>query len=833
MNQYIVRLDSKSALQESQAGGKGASLAWLRRNGFRVPPGFLITSTAFHDFLTDFGIEVLAQRSTWTQSDLERIRELLVACRIPDPITRAIGSAYRRLGGPVAVRSSMVGEDTAITSFAGQLDTILNVQGDRELLSAVKRCWASMFNWRLFSYLAEREATSPALAMESFSMAVVVQRMVDARAAGVAFSADPVTGQPCVVIEAAHGSGDAVVRGLVEPDHYRVDARGVLAESILAKKEAPVLGEEQVFQLANVVKKVTSKANAPQDIEWTWDGADFHLLQSRPITSLIGRRVYSTTMVSDMLPGLIKPLVWSVSTRSKLTHVLGRIFTELIGPNDIDFTLLAERIHSRMYADQTTLGELLERMGLPANFFEVMSRDEQAEQRHRMPLTRKSLRTMYRLLRFVWRYSRAGDEISAFIERHDQELAPYRRADWTSENAQDLLVHAEQLIGIYSESMWVNFIGPLNMMARNRIVFQLVQRWAPDVVPSDLVRGLMGLKSLESNHELQTLAMDAQRLEPEVQRLLIEADDETIRAALSASEQGQVMAGRVDAFLDRYGFLSASGTDLSRTPWVENPVVIWRAIGRDAANPRERTRKDDDSIREEARERVRRKLKWVQRILFDRLLASTVTYIRLREQSSFLISEDSFEMRRVFLALADRLIERDDLRNRDDIFYLTYNEIQELVAGKLEANATRKLVTTRRAEMEADALIDPPATICGEWVPAQTVALPEGQEYLVGISGSSGLAQGYARVVLDPAKAPANLTQDDILVVPFTDVSWTPLFGGIGGVVAETGGQLSHSAIVAREYGLPAVVNVKHATRLIKDGQSIAVDGNNGRVYLK
>ena len=875
MSRYTVSLDSKLSLQKDRAGGKGASLAWLRRNGFNVPPGFVVTPAAFQDFLTSLGIERLAKRADGTHgsslpagclpsaSDLERIRELLMACRIPDPVARSIGRAYRKLvgrrepGGPVAVRSSMIGEDTTVTSFAGQLDTTLNVQGEQDLLTAVKRCWASMFNWRLIRYLVEHEtlrATDgpapadnkhPGTVLEHFSIAVVVQRMVQGKAAGVAFSADPVTGAPCVVIEAVSGLGDSLVRGLAHPDRYVVDARGVLAEAVPAHadnkhpEDELVLGENDVLRLAAVVRDIASRTDTPQDIEWAWDGTRFHILQSRPITSLIGQRTYSTSMVSEMLPGLIKPLVWSVSTTSKLRNVLGRIFTELIAPTEavgetnIDFALLAKRIHSRVYANNTMLGELLERMGLPANLFEVMSRDEQVERRPRPPLTSKSLRTMIRLLRFVWRYSRVTDEISAFIERHNHELEPYRQADWSSQEPHHLLAQVDQLIHIYSETMWVNFIGPLNMMARNRLLCQMVQRWAPDVVPSDLVRGLMGLKSLESNRELHNLAAQARSLGLEIQHLLTMENDETIRAALSASEEGRAMADKMDAFLDRYGFLSASGTDPSRTPWVENPTVIWHAIGRGATDWREAVQEDVEAVRERARRHVQANLNWIQRIIFDRLLASTIAYIRLRERSSFLISEDSFEMRRLFLALGDHLVQHGAMNQRDDIFYLTHDEIKDWVEGKLEAASVRELVTTRSAEMEADVLIDPPSTICGDYVPTQPITRTEGQEHLTGIIGSSGLARGHARVLLDPAEAPPTLTRDDILVVPFTDVSWTPLFAGVGGVVAETGGQLSHSAIVAREYGLPAVVNVKHATRLIEDGQTIIVDGNHGRVVLK
>lgn len=189
-------------------------------------------------------------------------------------------------------------------------------------------------------------------------------------------------------------------------------------------------------------------------------------------------------------------------------------------------------------------------------------------------------------------------------------------------------------------------------------------------------------------------------------------------------------------------------------------------------------------------------------------------------------------MRRIFLALADHLVAGGDLAERDDIFYLTYGELLQVVDGQLDPDFVNETVGARKTEMERDAQIEPPDTVCGDVVPTRLVSLPQDQEYLVGIGGSSGLASGSARIVLEPSQAPVSLTRDDILVVPFTDVGWTPLLAGIGGIVAETGGQLSHTAIVAREYGLPAVVSVGQATRLIQDGQRVTVDGGSGRVYL-
>jgi pyruvate,water dikinase len=472
-------------------------------------------------------------------------------------------------------------------------------------------------------------------------------------------------------------------------------------------------------------------------------------------------------------------------------------------------------------------------MGLPANFFEVMARDEKAERRHRPPLNARALRTYLRMARFAFQHIRMRDEISAFIERHGCELEPYRRADWSQEPPDRLLASAERLAALYSENMWYNFVGPLNMMGRNRMMNRLVERHAPDVHPADLLRGLMGLKSLESHRALQALAADAGQLGGDMPEFLMEGDEAAIRARLAGSATGRTLLHEVDAFLDRYGFLSACGTDLSRTPWCEEPTLIWRAIGRMARNPSQGIADDVLQVRDAARARVRARLNPVQQRLFDRLLQSTVAYVDLREKSSSLISEDSFQLRRVYAALADRLVADGVLEQRDDVFYLTHEELKALVDGDMEAEGARARVARERMQMTIDAQVDPPDTLYGDHVPVAQRVLPEDQPYLCGICGSSGYVEGYARVVLDPAAVRSALTPQDILVVPFTDMSWTPLFSGIGGIIAETGGQLSHSAIVAREYGLPAVVNVKRATRLIKDGCRVAVDGTNGRIYLK
>jgi phosphohistidine swiveling domain-containing protein len=846
MNRYILDLDSRTATRQAYSGGKGTNLARLRKQGARVPPGFVITPAAFREMLLACGLEQSAGQRSWTRDEAQYVRELLLVSPVPEHLVWQIGRAYRRLGGRVAVRSSMVGEDSSGASFAGQLDTVLNVEGTDRVLEAVKRCWASTFGWRQISYWDERGNHSPDARYAVPDTAIVVQRMVDAQAAGVAFGADPVTGQRIAIIEATQGLGDTLVRGLVEPERHVVDARGELVQTWPVGEAEPVLQEEQVLGLARLVRRINRWMRSPQDVEWAWDGEHFYVLQSRPITSLTGKHIYSNSMVSEMLPGLIKPLVWSVSVQSKLENVLGRVFDELIGPADeeqIDYSLLARRFHSRIYADNTVIGRLLERMGMPVNAFEMMSRDEQAA-RHRMPLNLRTMRAMWRMARFVWRHARITDAIEAHIARHDRDLERFRRATWTQE--QDplvLLCSVEQLIELYSQSMWYNFIGPIHMMVRRRWLDRIVGQRAPDVATEDLLRGLVGLKSIESNRGIQALADQARALDEDVLDLMASGSDPGIREALAAlptNAAGDLLR-QVDGFLQEYGFLSVNGTDFSQTPWIENPTMIWHAIGSAARQPERsghvESQESVSSIRDRAQETVRARTKGIHRLLFDRLLASTIAYVDLRERSSFALSEKSFQMRRLFLALGRHLIARGELDQPDDVFYLTLEEVQQLFDGASqtgsEQGSARERVAARRAEMEADARLELPDTFCGDQAPACSIWPEEPQDILSGIAGSSGRVEGRARIVVDPAQAALSYERQDILVVPFTDVSWTPLFVGIGGVIAETGGQLSHSAIIAREYGLPAVVNVKNATRLIREGQTVIVDGTRGKVYLQ
>ncbi len=607
-----------------------------------------------------------------------------------------------------------------------------------------------------------------------------------------------------------------------------MDARGELAEVGGGNGETPPLDPPAVLELAGTIRRIAAAKAVPVDVEWLHDGERFWFLQARPITTLAGKRIYSSRMVADMSPGLIKPLLWSTNTQSITRNVFARLFTELIGPNDIDYTRLVRRIHSRLYADVTGLGELLVAVGLPANFFEMMVRDERGE-RPRIP-TRYKLR-MLRYAPFLWRHLRSEKALRRFVVKQDAALARFRAADWSSTSPADLCESADQLLALHGRSQWFVFLAALNLMLRRRFLERSLRAHAPDVRARDLLRGNTGLRALEPNEMLQVAGRIACGLTPGQRSLLEDGDDERIRTALAETVGGHELLATIDVFMTRYGFLSANGTDFSSASWIEQPTLIWRSVVRQVHVGENGGQPGPPQSEHGTAEEIARRLPWMRRRLFRRFLASTRAYLDLRERASFLFSEDTYEFRRVVLAMADRLVADGRIAVRDDAFYLYRAELWRLAAGELRGEEARRLVASRRAEMADDAACEPLETICGEdhepiaEIPRRSAA------HLVGIGGSPGKVEGFARIVRDPMDAPADLGDRDILVVPFTDVGWTPLFAGIAGIVAEAGGQLSHTAIVAREYGLPAVVSVRQATRELRDGEAITLDGRRGRVY--
>jgi len=844
---FIVRLSSRKAVNDSLTGGKGAGLARILRGGFPVPPGFVITTTAFRDALvsaaqfiaaggdrsragTPIGrTEKLALTSGHPDTEsLESARRFLLDWDIPLRLRRAILGAYRKLDGLVAVRSSLVGEDSKPASFAGLLDTVLDVRGEDALINAVRKTLASAFSERLWAYIAQNASGSGS---RPLSIALVVQSMVPAEVSGVAFSVDPITCRPGVVMEAVPGLGEALVQGRVRPDRYRLDPRGEIEEILPIRPQAPLLDEPSVRRLGNLVRAISDFAGTPQDVEWSWDGRRFHILQARPISSIAGKPVYSRRIISDMAPGLVKPLIWSTKHATIVNNVFAPIFETLTGRTGIDYTEMSARFYSRAYMNVTLIGGLFARIGLPPNFFDVIARDERAGRKW-FRLRLRMIPALIRLARFGFRQSRIERRIGPFLKAQHRRLEEFRAMNWAAQRPESLLGHLDRLKTLHASSQWYVFVVSLNMLIRSRMLSRMIVKHCPGTNPRDVMKGYGRRSSLMPFEEMKNMAVAAMRVDGGLLARMAGEEEFDPSGELSATAQGRELLGEFERFMCRYGFVSANGSDFSEVPWVENPKLIWKTIARLALAQESQPPDAAKTHREETLGLVRAGFGPIRRRAFDRLHASTVRFIAWRERVSLLMTEDSYHMRRCVLALGDKLAGSKVLAAPDDVFFLFSDELERVLCDPAEASGAATKISSRKSELAEDAALDPPETFCGGTPVTLERPTAEGLEFLSGIGASAGVRKGRARIIHDPARGVGRLEPTDILVVPFTDVGWTPVLAAAGGIVAETGGQLSHTSIIAREFGVPAVVSVRNATRLIREGQLITLDGTAGRIYL-
>ncbi len=834
MNHLIIPLNSKkkSATNKYLVGGKAANLVKLNQLGFPTAPGFIITTAVFHQIIRQSGLSIPAVLEELDTSAYNSLKDHIVSSPFDLRFENKIRKHHQKFDGMAAVRSSMVGEDQASTSFAGQLDTFLNIQ-DEQLIDAVRKCYASLFKPQLHKYISGRQISLISENADLLSMAVVVQQMVRAKYSGIAFTADPICGRREVIIEASEGTGEAIVSGMTNPDRYIVNANGKISEMIPVKNDQPMLSHKQILFLAESANQIARHLEFPQDVEWAWDGTDFIFLQTRPISTLVGKDIYSSKLMADMSPGLVKPLQWSTNTLAMSTHVFGRLFTKIIGPNDIDFAKSIRLIHSRVYANLTFFEELFQKIGLPGNFFEMIARDEKGR-RHRPKLNFRMLPIiLFRFLPFIWKYARITNQMNTFVTKQDNALDAFRKSDWTGIGTTEKFKRLKKLMQLHNDAQWSIIVTALNMTIRNTLLKKMIRKHAPSVEPSDLIKGLSGLEGLEPNKELDKLSQDLRPLGETLIRLCLQEEDQKIRQQLSSSTEGKRLINKFDAFMSKFGHLSANTTNFTETSWIENPNLIWSLVGSGALKKKQNHNENTEITRAARKNEVLKHLNLPQRLIFKRLLNSTITYMTLRERLSLLLSDDTYQFRRLILSLADDLVRKGILTKRDDIFYLFYDELESIHKDGPPSNKISTKVKQRRWQMEQDAQIIPDDTICGDQIINRPQLKSSTSEFLTGICGSSGMKQGYAYVVENPNSVEKTLTAEDILVVPFTHVGWTPLFSSIGGIIAETGGQLSHTAIVAREYGIPAIVNVRQAMQTIKTGQPLTIDADTGRIYLK
>ncbi|MFJ7586796.1 rifamycin-inactivating phosphotransferase [Streptomyces sp. NPDC097617] len=861
--QYVRDLREVDETQVAVVGGKGAQLGGLSRiEGVRVPDGFCVTTDAFRRIMAGAPSidERLDRLSRVDPDDREAIRTLSARIRrtvegiaVPDDLAAAITGGLTRFGeqDAYAVRSSATAEDLPTASFAGQQDTYLNVVGPAAILRHISQCWASLFTERAVVY--RRRA---GIDHRAVHMAVVVQRMAFPHASGILFTADPVSGDRKVsTVDAGLGLGEALVSGLVNPDVFRVRDDEVVARAIAAKQRAvtalpaggtrevaidaqrqeqPSLTDAQVVRLARLGRRIEAHFGRPQDIEWCLVEDDFRIVQSRPITTLfpVPRRedeenhVYVSVGHGQMMTDPMKALgfsMWQLTAMVAMHEAGGRLFVDVTGrlASPASRAGLLDALGKGDPLVRDALESVLDRGdfvpslpdrgtgGPPAGGAPAPIETDPAVVTGLIERSRESIAALERDIR-----TKSGPELFDFLLEAFEE---HKRVLGDPVSIQAIMAGMEA-------TWWLN--DRLAQWLGEKNAADTLTLSAPDNITSE-----MGLALLDVADVIRPL--------PEVVAFLRGVEDESFLDGLTKLAGGTEARDAIEAYLDRYGMRCVGEIDITRPRWRERPDTLVpvildnvRNFGPGAAERRfEQGRRKALQKEQDVLSRLRalpdgdRKADETKRMI-DRVR----TFIGYREYPKYGIISRYFVYKRALMAEADRLVAAGVIAEREDVFHLTFQELHEVVRSNRPAD--RQLVRQREEAFRAYHALTPPRVLTsdGEALTGsyRRDDVPAGA--LVGVPVSAGTVEGRARIVLDMAEA--DLEAGDILVTAFTDPSWSPLFVGIAGLVTEVGGLMTHGAVIAREYGLPAVVGVEGATRLIRDGQRIRVHGSDGYIEI-
>jgi rifampicin phosphotransferase len=876
MNSYVIGFHEIDKTKLMVVGGKGLNLGELSRvAGIRVPEGFCVTTEAFNKAIGHNGEfhALLEQLSALKVDDREKIgetsrniRRVIEGIEIAGDIETEISRHLSKLGEEhaYAVRSSATSEDLPLASFAGQHDTYLNIKGKAAILRHTAKCWASLFTDRAVIYRIQNGFDH-----RKVSMSVVIQRMVFPQAAGILFTADPVTANRKVLsIDASFGLGEALVAGLVNPDIYKVREGRIVDQKIAAKKLAvyalpeggtaqreieperqnrQTLRDEQILQLERMGRKIEAYFGCPQDIEWciTEEHPDrsnlFYIVQSRPITTLFpipendGQlRVYVSMGHQQMMTDPIKPLGMSILGMlhgakppqkaggrlfMDLTHDLasaeGRQMLGALGRNDPLIGNAIRRLTQRQdFIERLPRGKGVIRKSLAGGsrvmnlrIARIFRRNDPAVLQHLIADSEASIKELRQRIANL-----SGDELFAFILQDNQQLKTLR-------DPRSLAA----IIAGQKALFWLN-AHMEEWLGEKGVADTLSQSVANNVTSE------MGLELLD--------VADVVRQYPAVIDYLRHASAETFFADLAQLPGGDAVSRSLRAYLEQYGMRCSGEIDITRTRWSEEPTALIPILlshiknfepgasgakfeqGRLAAEQKERELLGRLEELPDGRQKAKKAKKMIG------VLRNVIGY---REYPKYGLIQRYWIYKQALLKEAAMLVQKGCIREQEDIYYVSFEELREAVrTNKLDTS----IITRRKAEYDVYKKLMPPRVMTseGEIISGERIGGNIPRDALAGVPVSAGIIEGRARVLLKMEDAV--IEKGDILVTRFTDPSWTPLFVSVKGLVTEVGGPMTHGAVIAREYGLPAVVSVENATQLIKDGQRIRVNGTEGYVEV-
>jgi phosphoenolpyruvate synthase/pyruvate phosphate dikinase len=877
MKSYIQRIRNKTQFDISSVGGKGANLIELAAiEGIHLPEGFCVTTDAYIKTFESCAElnRLLDQLSTMQVHHKDEITAISAQIRrvienrgIPQDITDAIEAELQIHGDDLsyAVRSSATAEDLPTASFAGQHDTYLNIIGKDSILKHMRKCWASLFTDRAVMYRIHNSFDH-----RKVFLAVVVQFMVIPESSGIMFTADPVTSNRKVVsIDAGYGLGEALVSGLVTADNYKVLEGEIITKTIGKKNHAiytlknggteereigsdlrdtQALTDAQILELEHLGRRIEKYFSCPQDIEWCRHEKEFYIVQSRPITTLYPiperndgkNRVYMSGGHLQMMTDPIKPLGMYF-----LKTVLGNnpaVYYELGGRLFLD---LSQDLSSLM--GRAMVSSLLGAMGddLLTNAVKKIAKQKQyiktlPRGKDRVFQVSKDDVSFAPLIHAFKIYRKNDPDIikklinreTQSIERLQQEIAKLSGDDLFAYIQDDHHGRRKKLV---TPEVAGAIAVPL---LAGQWLNKKIEKWLGEKNAADtFIQSVPNSVTADSGLALLDVG-DVVRKYPEVLAYFEHAKDETFFDDLAKLEAGSAVSKSIQEYLDHFGMRCSGDIDITTARWSEKPTRLIPMILSNISNyePNARMAKHKQGIKE-SEERIQDLANRLEKLRGGKRKAKKLkkiagimrNHIGYREYPKFSYIQRYFIYKQALLKEAAKLVKKGVIQEKEDIYYLYFDEFREAVkTGKVDY----EIIIKRKAKFKTYEKLTPPRVMTsdGEIITGEYDKKDIPIDALPGVAVSSGIIEGRARIV--QKMEDADLEDGDILVAEYTDPSWTPLFVSIKGLVTEVGGIATHGAIIAREYGLPAVVSVENATRLIKDGQMIRVNGTTGYVEI-
>jgi phosphoenolpyruvate synthase/pyruvate phosphate dikinase len=870
MNRYVIYFQEIDRSKFMTVGGKGANLGELFRiGGIQVPEGFCVTTEAYKK-ITENNQELnslLDELTHLKAEEREKISEISAKIRIAiervsirKDIAEEIAACLTKFGekDAFAVRSSATAEDLPTASFAGQQDTYLNIIGKDVIIKHISKCWASLFTGRAIIYRLQNGFDH-----RKVYLSVVIQKMVFPQAAGILFTADPVTSNRKVLsIDASFGLGEAMVSGLVNPDSYKVCNGKIIDKKISTKKLAiyalkdggtkereieperqnkQVLTDEQILLLERMARKIEEHFGRPQDVEWCLVDDTFYIVQSRPITTLYPvpeandeeNHVYISVGHQQMMTDAMKPLglsLWQLTAFRPMFKAGGRLFVDvthqLASPASRKMIINVMGEHDPLIKD--ALVAITER----GDFIKSLPNDKEGLS----PIKNSTDKSSADIL------AQIGNDpaIVSDLIKHSQTSIEDLKENIQTKSGPDLfdliLQDIRQLKKMLSDPQNMGVI--MAAIDASSWINEKMLKWLGEKNAADtLSQSAPNNITSEMGRELLDVA-DVIRPYPEIIDYLQHVKDDNFLDELVKSNGGQETRGAIYAYLNKYGMRCAGEIDITKTRWSEKPAALVPMILSNIKNfePNASNLKFEQG-RQEALKKEQELLDQLKQLPdgeqkareTEQMISLVRNFIGYREYPKYGIVSRYFIYKQALLKEAGQLVQASVIHEKEDIYYLTFEELREAVrTNKLDY----QIISKRKDEHKLYEKLTPPRVITsdGEIIAGKYKRENLPAEAIVGLPVSSGVVEGRARVILNMEDA--DLEDGDILVTSFTDPSWTPLFVSIKGLVTEVGGLMTHGAVIAREYGLPAIVGVENATRLIKNGQRIRVNGTDGYVEI-